>query len=120
MPKFLIITAAAALTVSLSACGDDPEDDPGVDLPKSVTASAAPSGGRGPESDALTPEQLKEAEEFVACMREAGYDMPAPSDPEFEYEPRDAGDFNEQQRQKVRADSAKCDKEVGVDVMTGR
>ncbi len=53
----------------------------------------------------MNPQQAKMATEFVACMRKLGYDMPEPSDPGFNFSPKDA---NSMDAQKLEAPQGLC------------
>ena len=75
------LVAGLALAVSLSACGDDKEDDPGV---ATLDGSSDDDGGDADDGgEALSEEELEEqALEFSQCMRENG--VPEFPDPQIE------------------------------------
>ncbi|CNE28080.1 Uncharacterised protein [Mycobacterium tuberculosis] len=82
MKKLLFIpVAAAALALSVSACGDS-EDDAGGSTGASAPATApasAPDGGAtaGSGGGKLTPAQRELQTKLRDCMVEKGYEMPA-------------------------------------------
>ncbi|MFI0372731.1 hypothetical protein ACH35V_33130 [Actinomadura sp. 1N219] len=100
MKKLLVIpVTAAALALSLSACGGDSDDAGGSTSPSSGTSvSASPGGGTitgngggtnggggngggGTGGSELTPAQKQSLTKLVECMRKKGYEMPEPTSP---------------------------------------
>ncbi|MFI0481881.1 hypothetical protein [Actinomadura sp. 9N215] len=101
MKKLLVIpVTAAALALSLSACGGDSDDAGGSSSPSSGTsAPASPGGGGtitgngggstgggtgsggGTGGSELTPAQKQSLTKLVECMRKKGYEMPEPTSP---------------------------------------
>ena len=122
MKKFLVVPAVVVLAFGLGACGGDSKDDKadGITLPKGATVSQNPDGSGGIQSNQkLTPEQLKMAGTFVACMRQLGYEMDEPSDPAFNFSPKNVQGMDQKQLLKVRQDAAQCSTKAGGSAMTG-
>ncbi|NKZ02466.1 hypothetical protein [Actinomadura latina] len=126
MKNLLVIPAAIALTLSLSACGDSKDDAGGGSASPSAgtSAPATPSGGGGGGTitgngggtatnggggggggGSLTPAQRESLGKLRACMIKKGYDMPEidPNNPVMA--PKNTnGKSNEQ----VNKDAAEC------------
>ncbi|MFI0372737.1 hypothetical protein ACH35V_33160 [Actinomadura sp. 1N219] len=126
MKSVLVLSGAVlALSLGVGGCGSESEGSAGVKGSASPTSElekklSAPKGQAGSiQGDPLTPEQLKMATKFVACMRKLGYDMPEPSDPAFNFAPKNAQGMDRQELLKVRSNSAICHKEAGGSAMTG-
>ncbi|MEU8799001.1 hypothetical protein [Spirillospora sp. NPDC048819] len=125
MKKLLVIPAAVALTLGMSACGSDSKDEAGGGSSPSATASTSvnPSGGTvtgnggggdgggggngggGNGGGSLTPAQQKSIAKVIECMRKKGYDMPEPSPDSPAVAPRNVEGMDPA---KVNKDSQEC------------
>ncbi|MGP4027568.1 hypothetical protein [Actinomadura sp. 3N407] len=124
MKKLLVIPAAVALTLGMSACGSDSKDDAGGGSSPSATASTSvnPSGGtitgnggggnggggdggNGNGGGGLTAAQKKSIAKVIDCMRKKGYDMPEPSPTSPAVAPRNVEGMDPA---KVNKDSQEC------------
>lgn len=119
MKRLLVVpVVAAALTLSLSACGGDSKDDAGGKVSPSgggtITGNgggSTPSNGGGTNggtnggggASELTPAQREALGKVVACMRKKGYGMPEPTS--LVVVPTDKNGKSDAQ---VNKDSAEC------------
>ncbi|TYK43729.1 hypothetical protein [Actinomadura decatromicini] len=119
--KLLVISGVVVMAFGLSACGGDSEDEVGgIKVPEGASVSANPDGGGSIQGNqTLNPDQMKMATKFVACMRGLGYDMPEPSDPGFNFSPKNAQGMGAAKLQQVRKDSVQCSDKSGGSSLTG-
>ncbi|TYK53062.1 hypothetical protein [Actinomadura decatromicini] len=120
MNKLPAIPATAALLLlGLSACGGSDDTSTASRCPKAPACRPNPEEAAASRATTLNPDQLKIAAKFVACMRGLGYDMPDPSDPDFNFSPNNANGMSQQQLLKVRDEAAQCSNQVGGNAITG-
>ncbi|TYK43722.1 hypothetical protein [Actinomadura decatromicini] len=127
MKRLLVVPiVAAALTLSMSACGGDSKDDAGGKVSPSGGGTITGNGGGtitgngggggtggstkggggtngGGGGSELTPAQREALGKVVACMRKKGYGMPEPTSPVVV--PTDKNGKSDAQ---VNKDSAEC------------